>query len=64
MLRRITVQYHQSSSSKMGVGDWGIEQNPISLGPDFALSAESRINKLKVKISDKKSAQIKQKTNN
>ena len=29
--------------SKMGVGDWDIDQNPISLGPDFALSAESRV---------------------
>ena len=27
----------------MGVGDWDIDQNPISLGPDFALSAESRV---------------------
>ena len=34
--------------SKMEVGDWDIDQNPISLGPDFALSAESRINKIVV----------------
>ena len=53
MLRRITVQYHQSSSSKMEVGDWGINQNPISLGPDFALSAESRITKIVSKILNK-----------
>ena len=32
--------------SKMGVGDWDIDQNPISLGPDFALSAESRVKKV------------------
>ena len=30
----------------MGVGDWDIDQNPISLGPDFALSAESRVEKV------------------
>ena len=30
----------------MEVGDWGLDQNPISLGPDFALSAESRITKI------------------
>ena len=35
----------------MGVGDWDIDQNPISLGPDFALSAESRVKTVILKIT-------------
>ena len=35
----------------MEVGDWGLDQNPISLGPDFALSAESRVKTVILKIT-------------
>ena len=35
----------------MGVGDWDIDQNPMSLGPDFALSAESRVKTVILKIT-------------